>query len=123
MKISLKKVNNLVHPVVRADFNTWAQKQNAAYVIHEAAILFESGFYKMMDFTILVSAPEKMRIERVTKRDFSTPIQVKKRMDKQWTDEQKTKLATIEIKNDNKELIIPRIIEIDKQLKEYGKIW
>ena len=25
--------------------------------------------------------------------------------------------------NDNKHLIIPGIIEIDKKLKEYGKIW
>ncbi len=122
-EVQLQKVNNLVHPVVRAEFNNWAQKQNAAYVIHEAAILFESGFYKMMDFTILVSAPEKIRIERVTKRDNSEPTQVKERIDKQWTDEVKRKLATVEIKNDNKDLIIPQIIKIDKQLREYGKIW
>ena len=60
-----------------------AQQQDAPYVIHEAAILFESGFYKMMDFTILVSAPEEMRIERVSKRDGSTHEEVKERMSKQ----------------------------------------
>ena len=56
--IQLAKVNALIHPVVRNEFKNWLKKQNTAYIIHEAAILFESGFYKMMDFTILVSAPE-----------------------------------------------------------------
>jgi len=122
-KIQLQKVNELIHPVVRAEFLKWAQQQDAPYVIHEAAILFESGFYKMMDFTILVSAPEEMRIERVSLRDGSSAEEVKERMSKQWNDEQKRKLASIELVNDNRELLIPRIIEIDKQLKEYGKIW
>lgn len=122
-EIQLQKVNELVHPVVRAEFNRWAQMQDAPYVVHEAAILFESGFYKMMDFTILISAPESMRIARVSKRDKSSAAQVKERMDKQWSDEQKIELATFVINNDNRELIIPQIIKIDKQLKEDGKIW
>lgn len=119
----LQKVNSLIHPVVRQEFMIWADKQNSSYVVHEAAILFESGFYKMIDYTILVTAPEKMRIDRVTKRDGSTIEAVKERMSKQWGDEQKRELASLEIKNDNKTLLIPQIIEIDKKLKEYGKIW
>jgi len=122
-EVQLMKVNELIHPVVRAEFKNWAEKQTAPYVLHEAAILFESGFYKMMDFTILVSAPEEIRINRVTSRDNSTAAAVKERIDKQWPDEKKRKLATVEIINDNKELILPQIIKIDKQLKEYGKIW
>ncbi|AHW58735.1 dephospho-CoA kinase [Draconibacterium orientale] len=120
---AMQKVNGLIHPVVRQEFIIWADKQNSSYVVHEAAILFESGFYKMMDHTILVTAPEKMRIDRVTKRDGSTMEAVKERMGKQWGDEQKRELASLEIKNDNKTLLIPQIIEIDKKLKEYGKIW
>ncbi|WP_319481797.1 dephospho-CoA kinase [uncultured Draconibacterium sp.] len=119
----MKKVNDLIHPVVRQEFMIWANQQNSPYVIHEAAILFESGFYKMMEYTLLVTAPENIRIERVMKRDGSTIEAVKERMSKQWSDEQKRKLASREIKNDNKTLLIPQLIEIDKQLKEYGKIW
>ncbi|MEN8118112.1 MAG: dephospho-CoA kinase [Bacteroidota bacterium] len=121
--LQLEKVNKLIHPVVRSEFQTWKNVQKTQYVIHEAAILFESGFYKMMNFTILVTAPEQLRIERVTTRDGSDAEQVKERMAKQWSDGQKRKLATIEIKNDNSELIIPQIIKFDNQLKEYGKIW
>ncbi len=119
----LAKINELVHPVVRNEFRKWAELQNTPYVIHEAAILFESGFYKMMDFTILVTAPENQRIARVVKRNGISAEQVKERITKQWPDDEKRKLAGIEIKNDNKHLIIPQIIEIDKRLKEYGKIW
>ncbi len=121
--LQLAKVNKLVHPVVRNEYTNWVERQSTPYVIHEAAILFESGFYKMMDFTILVSAPENQRIERVTKRDRALKNQVIERIAKQWTDEQKRKLATIEIKNADNDLIIPQIIKIDNQIKKYGKIW
>ena len=121
--IQLAKVNALIHPVVREEFKEWVKQQKTEYVIHEAAILFESGFYKMMDFTILVSAPEIQRIKWVMKRDNITEKQVKERIAKQWTDEQKYKLATVEIKNNNRDLLIPQIVKIDTQLKKYGKIW
>ncbi len=119
----LSKVNALIHPVVRETFENWVNEQESPYIIHEAAILFESGFYKMMDFTILVSAPEKQRIERVSKRDGISEGLIMERIKKQWNDEQKLQLASFIIQNDNKNLIIPQIITIDKNLKEYGKIW
>jgi dephospho-CoA kinase len=121
--IHLAKINELVHPVVQNEFLNWVQLQQSPYVIHEAAILFESGFYKLMDFTILVSAPEKQRIERVIKREGISEEQVKSRMGKQWTDAEKRKLASRELVNDNLNLLLPQIIETDKRLKEYGKIW
>jgi len=121
--VLLEKVNNIVHPAVRNEFLNWLKQQKPAYVIHEAAILFESGFYKMMDFTILVSAPEEMRVERVMMRDNISSEQVIARMAKQWPDSEKRKLATFELVNDNKNLLIPQIIEIDKKLKTDGKIW
>ena len=120
--LQLAKVNELIHPFVRNEFQNWIKDQTSPYIIHEAAILFESGFYKMMDFNILVSAPVKQRIERVIKRDKISEALIKKRMGKQWPDSQKRKLADFEIKNDNKHLIIPKIIEIDKRIKENGKI-
>lgn len=122
--LHLARVNELVHPIVRNEFSKWLENyKSSPYVIHEAAILFESGFYKMMDFSILVSAPEEQRLERVIARDGATKEMVKKRMEKQWPDEKKQKLADRVLINDNKNLIIPEIIQIDKRLKEYGKIW
>jgi dephospho-CoA kinase len=121
--ILLEKVNNIVHPAVRNEFINWKKTQNQDYVIHEAAILFESGFYKMMNFTILVSAPREIRIERVIRRDNISREQVLARMAKQWPDSEKRKFASLELVNDNKNLLIPQIIEIDKKIKTNGKIW
>lgn len=119
----LNKVNSLVHPIVREEFEKWKNSQNTVYSVYEAAILFESGFYKLMDFTVLITAPEQIRINRVMKRDNLSPDQVVARIKNQWPDEEKRKLATTVIINDNKNLIIPQIIEIDKKLKRDGKIW
>ena len=122
-EIQLQKVNSLVHPEVRVDFQNWLEEQNPPYIIHEAAILFESGFYKMMDFTILISAPEEMRIKRIVERENVDAEKVKERIQRQWTDDEKRKFASFEIVNDNSSLIIPQIIKIDKNIREYGKIW
>lgn len=119
----LEKVNKIIHPVVRNEFMNWVKNQEAEYVIHEAAILFESGFYKMMDAAILVTAPEEMRIERVIKRNGLTRENVVSRIAKQWPDSEKRKFATFELINDNKSLLIPQIIEIDNKIKINGKIW
>lgn len=122
--IHLKQVNALVHPLVRDAFRHWLREhESSPYVIHESALLFESGFYKMMDFNLVVSAPEEQRIERVKKRDGITGQMVRERMQKQWPEEEKEKRADSILKNDNKNMIIPEIIRIDKNLKEYGKIW
>jgi dephospho-CoA kinase len=121
--VLMEKVNQLIHPVVRKEFVHWQKLQNSIYIIHEAAILFESGFYKMMDYTILVSAPVEMRIERVTRRENIPAEQVQARIKKQWPDEEKRILTSIELVNDNKNLLIPQILEIDKKLKTHGKIW
>ncbi|WP_299580190.1 dephospho-CoA kinase [uncultured Sunxiuqinia sp.] len=116
----LQKVNAIVHPAVRNYFFEWCQNQQAPYVVHEAAILFESGFYNMMDYTILVTAPEQQRIDRVIQRDHSTREQVKERIAKQWPDEEKMKLANTTINNNNRELILPVLIELDQKFRTHG---
>lgn len=123
-EVQLRKMNNLVHPVVREEFKKWVQENNQQpYVIHEAAILFESGFYKMMDYNILVSAPREKRIKWVMERDGVSRQQVEERMKNQLPEDEKQKLASIVLMNDNQNLLIPEILEIDKNIREYGKIW
>ena len=120
----LENVNRLVHPAVRKAYQQWLKEHlNKPYIIHEAAILFESGFYKMMNFTILVTAGQEQRIERVVKRDGVSRQMVLQRMGKQWSEEKKAKLADIVLLNDNKNLILPEIIGIDRNLKKNGTIW
>ena len=53
------------------------------YIIEEAAILFESGANKLLDFNIAVSAPEEIRIKRVMIRDNTSREKVLSRISKQ----------------------------------------
>ena len=58
---SLKTLNSILHPKVEQDFTIWCLKhQDKAYIIQEAAILFESGFDRLFDNIILVTAPEEI---------------------------------------------------------------
>ncbi len=98
-KALLKKLNAIVHPAVANHFKTWYEAQKFDFVIKESAILFETGGDKKCDLTILVVAPEEIRIKRVMDRDAITEKEVKLRMNNQWSDEKKKKLATHIIEN------------------------
>src|SRR6056297_1565049 len=51
---ALKKVNQIVHPLVREKFLQWCRSyQHLPYVLEEAAILFESGAHEGLDYAIL----------------------------------------------------------------------
>ena len=108
----LHLLNSLVHPAVFRAFDRWASEQKSQYVIKEAALLFESGSYKDCTHTLLVTAPEAMRIDRVVKRDRVSEEEVKRRMDKQLPDSEKEKLADLVLQNDEKELLIPQILQL-----------
>lgn len=95
----LNAVNAIIHPKVATHFKKWALRQKANYVIKEAAILFENGGYKECDVVILVTAPKALRLQRVIKRDNATQGEIEQRMDNQWTDTRKKKLADIIIEN------------------------
>jgi dephospho-CoA kinase len=115
---ALEKLNSIIHPRVRAHFNEWIKQQaNETYVIHEAAILFESGFHAMMTKNILVICPEEIRLSRIMKRDGITRESAVARMQNQWTEEKKIPLADFIISNNGMELIVPQIIEIHNRLK------
>ena len=95
----LIKLNKIVHPAVRKDFKTWIEQQEGPYVIQEAAILFENGGYKEFDKMILVTAPKKVRIARIKKRDNITEKAILERMQHQWPVKKKKELAQYVIKN------------------------
>ena len=107
-----QKVNELIHPIVRKDFDNWAMNQKSALVFNEAAILFETGAYRNFDATILVCAPMELKIQRVMKRENCSKEDVLARMSKQWSDEEKMKLADYTILNDNQFPLLIRLEEI-----------
>ncbi|MEN5085390.1 dephospho-CoA kinase [Sphingobacterium faecium] len=114
----LAKLNAIVHPAVIQAAEDWADAQTAPYSLKEASILFESGSYKKLDYTILVTAPVEIRIARVMARDQVTREQVLARMNNQLPDEEKAKLADFVIINDGIQALIPQVMALHHRFQK-----
>lgn len=116
-KEKLAHLNALVHPAVATDGENWHHAQkDVPYTLKEAALLVESGSYKMMDFLISVWAPKELRIERVQIRDNASRQEVEARIDKQMPEMEKLKAADLVIINDEKTSLIEQVVRIHQYL-------
>lgn len=115
-KQKLEKLNNIIHPAVTHVFENWKNQQKAAYVLYEAAILFEKGSYKKNNFNILVTSPKELRIQRTLKRDHTTRAEIEARMSNQWEDSRKIELADFIIENIDLQLTKIQVQKIHKYL-------
>jgi len=95
----LKELNALVHPKVEKHFKNWLKDQKAAYVIQENAIIFENNKQFDFDHIITVTAPKKIKIERIIDRDNITKEQVILRMNNQLDDDFKARNSKYVIYN------------------------
>jgi dephospho-CoA kinase len=96
-----EKVNEIVHPAVRNDFEEWKrQHASSKLIFNEAAILLETGRQQFYDALILVYAPLELRIERIQKRDGLSLENIQRKINAQWPDNRKKKLTPFHICND-----------------------
>ena len=119
-KSKLEQLNKIIHPKVKTDFENWLKKnKNAAFIIKEVAILFETNGQKYCDATILVSAPIETRIKRVLERDATSRENILQIINNQLPEEEKMKLATYVITNENLKITyktVDNLIEILKKI-------
>jgi dephospho-CoA kinase len=98
-----KKLNAIVHPAVieRIDEETRKLEGNGdtPFVIHEAALIYEAGVDKNLDYVIVVDADEDKRIQRVMNRDGISSTDVQRQIDAQIPAEMKRKMADFVIEN------------------------
>jgi dephospho-CoA kinase len=111
----LDLLNSLTHPATIRDANRWIQQQTSAYIIKEAALLFESGANKYLDHVIGVSAPRELRIHRAIERDSATREEILQRMNKQMDEDAKMKLCNFIITNDEQELLTPQVLRLHEK--------
>ncbi len=114
----LTDLNQIVHPAVREDFKNWAKEQQSHYVIQEAAILFENDAYHNFDKMILVTAPKKIRLERIMLRDHTSEDSIMARMNHQWEDDKKIALSDFVIENIDLEKTEAKVAEIHSEFME-----
>jgi dephospho-CoA kinase len=114
----LELLNKLVHPKVAEDYARWTkQRSDKPYTLKEAALLYESGSYRQLDYIINVDAGRNTRLRRVLARDVHrTKEQVEAIMDKQLSDQERRRLADFTVDNDGDVLVVPQILHIHQQL-------
>jgi len=116
----LQQLNAIIHPAVKKDFLRFQSTiSSKKIIIKETALLFETGIYKDLDQTILVTSPQDIKIERVMKRNHISKEEVEKRIASQWSDEIKIPLANFVIINDHVKALMPQVIQIYEKLKQH----
>jgi len=113
----LAKLNAIIHPAVKHDFDIWLLNNKMfSYVVYEAAILFESGRYMECDIIITVTAPDEVKIDRVIKRDNTTREHVLSRMKMQWNDVDRLSKSDFIINNESLKIAKEEVLKILKIL-------
>lgn len=97
----LLKLNALIHPAVKIDFQTWVSQQTSSFVFKETALLFELKLNESCFKSLLVTADDNSRLKRVMDRDDKTYREVESIMLKQMPEKDKLKLADFVIFNND----------------------
>ena len=117
---NIKRVNKIVHPFVINEINRILKNIKGKIVLIETAIMFESGYYKKMDYTVLIYANKETRMNRVRKRDKMPLKDIKTLMNLQMDEKQKLKLVDFVIPNNSTPSRLYRNIKLfDKILTEF----
>ena len=117
-KDKLEKLNAIIHPALALDFENFVKQQNSeSIIIKESALIFETELYKKFTTIILVIAQLEQKIKRVMSRNLISKEEVDKRMQAQWTDEQKLPLANYVISNNETDALIPQVLSVIQKLK------
>lgn len=115
-KTLLSKMNAIVHPKVASHFKRWLKKQDASYVIKEAAIIFENNLENQYDYIITVIADKDLRIKRVMQRDNASKEKIQSIINNQLSDDEKVKRSDFVIVNNDLETAKAQAKDIHQQL-------
>jgi dephospho-CoA kinase len=122
---ALSKLNNLVHPAVRArarlEFEQIRSRDPQAVIIYVAAILIESGAYKEAGKIIVVNCSKERQFERAMARPGATEQDVLARIATQMPLQAKLRFADYVIDTDGtKQDTLRQTEEVYKELRNFA---
>ncbi|RYY55413.1 MAG: dephospho-CoA kinase [Chitinophagaceae bacterium] len=112
-------LNSITHPPTITHAKQWMESLEGAavpFTLKEAALLFESGSVRDLDFVIGVYSPEALRVKRIMDRDAISAEEVRQRMDRQLDESIKMRLCDAVLVNDETKMLIPQVLELFGQL-------
>lgn len=89
-----KRLNRIIHPAVAEDF------KQSGYTWMECAILFSSGFDKLVDKVVGVTAPLDVRVSRIMRRDNISRDKALEWISRQMPQDEVVRLCDYVIAND-----------------------
>lgn len=99
-KEKLELLNNITHKHIFERMNEEIHASKSEIVVLDVPLLFQEDFPIHCDMTVAVTAPEELRIERITKRDGIDAETAKMRISNQMSAEEYNRLADICFLND-----------------------
>lgn len=98
-----EKLNAIIHPYVRKRMEELSQaiwdSNPQGLILWDVPLLFENGLHKLVQKTVVVTAPEELRIQRMALRNGFTREEALSRIRSQMPEEEKVKLADYVIDN------------------------
>lgn len=114
----LKILNSIVHPAVAKDFKNWCNHyKKQAFVMKEAALIFETEAHLQLEGTIVVMTSKTIRMQRILMRDTQrTRSQIEEIIHQQVNDSVRKELGDYFIENNGDQLLIPQILKVHQKL-------
>jgi dephospho-CoA kinase len=96
-----ERLNGLLHPHIRrVALEREARAKPGQLVVHVVPLLFETGYDRLVDKSVLVIAPIEQRIARIVARDKLDESRVRARMAAQIEPDRAREVADFVIEND-----------------------
>ena len=98
-KKNFQKINDLVHPVVIKYLMAEIKKTRDKIILIESALVFDTSFYKYLDYVIMVYSNKKNRLDRIMIRDGAKRTEVERIMKFQLDEKHKIEKSDFIIVN------------------------
>lgn len=125
---ALKKLESIVHPLVRLqqlEFLQQAAQAGSEIVVIDVPLLYETGGESQVDCVVVVSAPYETQRQRVLARPGQSEEKFQAILSKQISDEEKRRRADFVIGTDQGlEAAMQQVREILPRLRQWpAKVW
>ena len=115
--VARKKLEDYIHPKVKDEILKIFCESQDKCVFVSSPLLFETGFDKLFDKIIFVQCDDKLRLERLMKRNNFTKEQALKRMNAQMPQDEKINKSDFVIHNNStKEELAAQVNELLKKI-------
>lgn len=112
----LNKLNSIMHPLIKSEIEFFFKTNSLEDKVFVAIpLLFETEMDKMFDQIVMIYANDKLRLERLIKRNNLTEDYALKRLHSQMAQDKKVLKSDIVIKNESS------IEDLEKEVVKYFK--